>query len=185
MINLSLIPLIIVVLFVLYVWSTYNSLISLRQQIKEAVSRIDTELIRRSDLIPRLVETIKGYAKHEREVFEEITKARSGLLNAQTPKEKLEANNTLTSTLKSLFAVAENYPDLKANQNFLALQEELRDTEDKVRAARQFYISVVRDYNSRVQSFPTSIFASLFKFDLDEEYIEASEDQRKAPEVKF
>src|SRR5690348_7897298 len=147
-----------IVLIVLFVWMTYNSLITAKVRIGEAFSQIDVQLKRRSDLIPNLVETVKGYAKHEKELLENITKARSSLLKAEGVADKAKANNQLAETLKSLFAVSENYPQLKANENFLSLQEELSDTENKIAYARQFYNSTVMDYNTKLSVFPTNIF---------------------------
>jgi LemA protein len=129
----------LVVLFVIYIIATYNSLVMLRARIQEALSGIDVQLKRRTDLIPNLVETVKGYATHEKEVFENVTKARSALMTADSVQDKAQANNMLTGALKSLFAVAEAYPDLKANANFLELQQQLEDTEDKIAYSRQFY----------------------------------------------
>src|SRR5579859_6281151 len=141
----------VVVFILLYVVYVYNSLATGKVRIKEAFSGIDVQLKRRVDLIPNLVETVKGYAKHEKEVFENVTKARSALMGAQSPQEKAQSNSQLTETLKSLFAIAENYPNLKASDNFKELQEELSDTETKVAAARQFYNTNVLDYNSAIQ----------------------------------
>ncbi len=169
---------------VFYIILSYNSLVVLRNRIKEAASTIDVQLKRRADLIPNLVETVKGYAKHEKSIFENVAKARSALLSAQTMKDKAVADNMLTSALKTLFAVAENYPELKANQNFLELQRQLEDTEDKVAYSRQFYNSVVLEYNNKIQIFPTNLIASLFNFK-PEEFFEAEEEERKKVEVKF
>ncbi len=154
----------ILILLVLWVVSTYNSLITLRNRAKEAWSDIEVQLKRRYDLIPNLVETVKGYATHERELFEKVTEARTHAMGAQTMKERSEAENMLSSTLKSLFAVAENYPQLRAAENFLELQRELRDTEDKVQAARRFYNGNARDLNIKIESFPANTVANLFKF---------------------
>ncbi len=163
----------------------YNSLIKQRNQVKEAWSDIDVQLKRRHNLIPNLVETVKGYATHEREAFDSVTKARARALGAETPAEQAEAENALTSTLKTLFAVAEAYPDLKANANFLELQRELSDTENKIQAARRFYNSVTRDYNTGIQSVPKNIVAGMFSFK-EEEYFELSEEaERSVPEVDF
>ena len=142
----------------------YNRLITLFNRAKEAWSDIDVQLKRRYDLIPNLVETVKGYASHERELFEKVTEARTRAMGAQTMKEHSEAENMLSSTLKTLFAVAENYPQLRASENFLELQREVRDTEDKVQAARRFYNGQVRDLNIKIESFPAKIVASLFGF---------------------
>ncbi len=158
---------IILLIVILIVW-LYNSLVGLRNRVKNAWSQIDVQLKRRTDLIPNLVETVKGYAKHEKGVFEEVTKARSNLMNAQSVKESQEANNMLTGALKSLFAVAENYPDLKANQNFLELQDQLAQTEDKIAYSRQFYNDTVLMYNNKCQMFPSNIIASMFHFEQSE-----------------
>jgi LemA protein len=175
-------------LILLYFVYIYNRLISLRERVKESSSDIEVQLKRRADLIPNLVETVKGYASHEKEVFEKVTEARSKILSAQTVKEGLEADNMLTSALKSLFAVAENYPELKANQNFLHLQQELVDTEDKIQASRRFYNAVLREYQSYKESFPANIIANSFKF-YNFEYYELSYEEKekvqKPPEVKF
>ena len=158
------IVLLVVALVFLWVISVYNRLVTLKNRAKEAWADIDVQLKRRYDLIPNLVETVKGYAAHERELFEKVTEARTKAMGAQTIKEKGEAENFLSSTLKSLFAVAENYPDLKASTNFLELQRELRDTEDKIQAARRFYNTNVRDLNIQIESFPANIIAETFRF---------------------
>ncbi|PIZ65873.1 hypothetical protein COY14_01480 [Candidatus Roizmanbacteria bacterium CG_4_10_14_0_2_um_filter_36_9] len=167
-----------------YLVSIYNSLIVLKTRIQEALSGIDVQLKRRADLIPNLVETVKGYAKHEKTVFENVTKARSALMNAGTVGQKAEADDMLTGALKSLFAVAENYPELKANTNFLDLQRQLEDTEDKVAYSRQFYNSNVLDFNSKIQMFPTVIIAKTFGFATFDFFKAEKEDQKKV-EVKF
>jgi LemA protein len=141
----------------------YNGLVQSRTRTQEAYSDIDVQLKRRYDLIPNLVESVKGYASHEKTVFEDVTKARSNAMQA-TGSAKAAAENQLSGALKSLFAVAENYPDLKANQNFLSLQNELTDTEDKIQAARRFYNGMVRDLNTKIQVFPTNIFANMLGF---------------------
>jgi len=156
--------LLVVAMVFLWVISAYNRLVTLKNRAKEAWADIDVQLKRRYDLIPNLVETVKGYAAHERELFEKVTEARTKAMGAQTLKEKGEAENFLSSTLKSLFAVAENYPDLKASINFLELQRELRDTEDKIQAARRFYNTNVRDLNIQIESFPANIIAETFRF---------------------
>ncbi len=164
----------IVALVLISVIFIYNSFVSRKNQIDEAWSDIEVQMKRRYDLIPNLVETVKGYAAHEKGVFENVTKARSAAMGAQSAGEKAQAENALTGTLKTLFAIAENYPDLKANTNFLELQRELSDTENKIQAARRFYNSNVRDYNTMVQTFPSNIIAGSFGFktreffDLDE-----------------
>lgn len=165
---------------------SYNRFVSQKQMIKDSFSNIDTELRRRYDLIPNLIETVKGYAAHEKAVFENVTLARAAAINAQGPAAQAQAENMLTGALKSLFAVSEAYPDLKANQNFLALQAELSNTEDRIQTSRRFYNSNVRDYNRRVHAFPSSIIAGMFKF-ADEEYFEVEEALREAgaPKVDF
>ncbi|OGK21418.1 hypothetical protein A2866_01160 [Candidatus Roizmanbacteria bacterium RIFCSPHIGHO2_01_FULL_39_8] len=172
------------ILLVVYFVATYNGFVILRTRIKEALSGIDVQLKRRADLIPNLVETVKGYAKHEKGVFEEVTKARSALMSAKTPADKAEANNMLTDALKSLFAVAEAYPDLKASENFRDLQRQLEDTEDKIAYSRQFYNSNVLDYNTKIQTFPSNLVANIFGFK-QEEFFAATEEERKKVEVKF
>jgi LemA protein len=168
----------------LYLWYIYNSLITARLRINEALSHIEVQLKRRVDLIPNLVEAVKGYAKHEKDLLENVTKARASLVSAKTTQEKAEANNFLTDTLKSLFAVAENYPDLKASQNFLSLQEELSDTENKIAYSRQFYNNNVLDYNTKLQVFPNVLIVSLFKFK-PADFFQASEEDKKPVQVKF
>ncbi len=171
-------------LLAVYVVAMYNGFIVLSRRIKEALSGIDVQLKRRADLIPNLVETVKGYAKHEKGVFENVTKARSSLMKAETLAEKAEANNMLTSALKSLFAVAEAYPQLRASENFQELQRQLEDTEDKIAYSRQFYNSNVLDYNTRVKSFPSNVIANAFGFK-EEEFFEAEEEARKSVKVSF
>jgi LemA protein len=163
----------------------YNSLIVLRNRCENGWSQIDVQLKRRYDLIPNLVETVKGYAKHERELFERVTAARTSAINAGTVKEQAQAENVLSGTLKSLFAVAENYPELKANQNFLMLQEELAGTEGKIAFARQFYNDTVMKFNQKQQVFPASIIANAFGFK-EKEYFEIEEPAAKEPvKVQF
>ena len=175
----------IVVVLVLWLILTYNRFIALRNRVKEAWSDIDVQLKRRYDLIPNLVETVKGYAAYERELFEKVTEARTRAMGAQGLKEKGEAENILSSTLKSLFAVAENYPDLKASANFLELQRELTDTEDKIQAARRFYNGNVMSLNTKIESFPANIIANAFKFKLAE-FFQLEEAVAKEPvKVKF
>lgn len=174
---------IIAVLFiVIYVVSAYNKLVSLKIRSSEAWSDIDVQLKRRYDLIPNLIETVKGYAKHEKEAFENVTKARSEAMSATGVAEKGKAENQIESALKSIFAVAEAYPELKANENFLELQRELTDTEDKIQAARRFYNTNVRDLNISIESFPTNIIANIFKF-AKKDLFELKETQAKEPVV--
>lgn len=174
---------IIGILVVFVIW-LYNSLISAKMRVSEAFSQIDVQLKRRADLIPNLVETVKGYAKHEKSVFENVTKARSALVNAKGMEDKASANNQVTQALKSLFAVAEAYPDLKASENFKDLQTQIGDTEDKIAYSRQFYNSNVLDYNTKLLVFPTSIFAKLFNFH-PSEFFAATEEEKKAIKVSF
>jgi len=171
-------------LIIIFVWLTYNSLVTLKERIKEARSGIDVQLKRRADLIPNLVETVKGYAKHEKEVFENVTKARSALMNAGSMAEKAKADNILEGALKSLFAVAEAYPDLKASDNFKQLQSDLTDTEDKISYSRQFYNSNVLSYNTKLKMFPTNIIGGIFHFS-EEEFFEAGEGDKKEVKVSF
>lgn len=172
----------------LFVWATYNSLVTLRVRVDEAWSDINVQLKRRLDLIPNLVETVKGYAKHESGVFEKVTEARANVLNAKGVKETAAAENQFEGALKSLFAVAEAYPDLKANQNFAELQRELVDTEDKIQGARRFYNSGVTGLNTKIQTFPANVVAGMFGFknrdffDIDETERDAAE---KPVDVKF
>jgi LemA protein len=177
---------ILIVAAVIFLWivSVYNRLITLKNRVKEAWSDIDVQLKRRYNLIPNLVNTVKGYATHERELLEQVTKARTFAMQAGSMKDKLEAENALSSSLKSLFAVAENYPDLKASANFLELQRELTDTEDKIQASRRFYNTNVRDYNTKLETFPTNILAGLLKFE-KRDFFEAAEGEKALPEVKF
>lgn len=174
----------LVVLLVVYLVATYNGFVILKTRIQEALSGIDVQLKRRADLIPNLVETVKGYTKHEKTVFTEVTKARSSLMKAESLQEKADANNMLTGALKSLFAVAEAYPQLQASANFQDLQRQLEDTEDKVAYSRQFYNSNVLDFNAKVQMFPTNIIADMFAFK-PFEFFAATEEEKKKVEVKF
>jgi LemA protein len=179
--------LIILALIVLWVVISYNSFIRLINRAKEAWSDIDVQLKRRYDLIPNLINTVKGYATHEARVFEDVTKARAAAMGAGSLAEKGQAENMLTGALKSIFAIAEAYPDLKANQNFLELQRELSDTENKIQASRRFYNTNVRDLNTKIESFPSNIIANIFKF-AKMEYFELAEDEaaaRNPVAVKF
>lgn len=182
--NLTYIIIGLVLILVVYAVATYNQLVVLKTRIQEALSGIDVQLKRRADLIPNLVATVKGYAKHEKDVLENVTKARSALMKAGSLPEKAAANNMLTDALKSLFAVAENYPQLKASDNFRDLQRQVEDTEDKVAYSRQFYNSNVMDYNAKVQMVPSSLIASMFNFK-QYEFFEAQEADRQKVEVKF
>ena len=177
--------LIILAAVVLYAIGVYNSLVTLRNRCDNSWAQVDVQLKRRYDLIPNLVETVKGYAKHEREVFERVTQARNAAIAATGVKDLGAAENALSGALKSLFAVAEAYPELKANQNFLLLQEELAGTESKIAYARQFYNDVVMKFNTRQQVFPANIIAGMFQFKL-KEYFEIEEPAAKEPvKVQF
>lgn len=171
----------VLVLFGLYL---YNSLISAKLRVNEAFSQIDVQLKRRTDLIPNLIETVKGYAKQEKDVFTKVTELRSDLMNAKTPEKKAEANNMLTDALKSVFAVAEAYPQLKSSENFKALQDELSDTENKIAYSRQFYNSNVLDYNTKLQIFPNVLFAKILNFKAAE-FFGATEEEKKNVKVSF
>ncbi len=178
----------VVALVIIFVWATYNSLVTLRVRVEEAWSDISVQLKRRLDLIPNLIETVKGYAAHEKGVFEAVTAARSNVINAKGVKDTAAAENQLEGTLKSLFAVAEAYPDLKANENFVELQRELVDTEDKIQGARRFYNSGVTNLNTKIQTFPANVVASIFSFK-NRDFFEVEELEREAAnkpvEVKF
>lgn len=182
--GIGLLLLIIVGVAVLWGIAVFNGLVRLKNRVDEAWSDIDVQLKRRYDLIPNLVNTVKGYAAHEKELFEKVTEARSRAMSAGSGQGKAEAENMLSNTLKSLFAVAENYPDLKANQNFLELQRELTDTEDKIQASRRFYNGNVRDFNTKIEIFPNNIFAGILNF-TKREFFEAGEGEKEPVEVKF
>ena len=170
-----------VILWVIFV---FNGLIGLKNRTKEAWSDIDVQLKRRYDLIPNLIATVKGYAKHEEKVFTKVTEARNMAMSAQNPKDKLQAENALTGALKTLFAVAENYPQLRANENFLSLQGELAETENKVQASRRFYNGNVRDFNIKVEVFPNNLINAILRFK-KYEFFEAAEGERENIKVKF
>jgi LemA protein len=174
----------IVLLLVLVLILSYNGLVRLRNRIDNAWSQIDVQLKRRYDLIPNLVNTVKGYAAHERETFESVTQARANAINAQGPAQQAQAENVLSGALKSLFAVAEAYPELKANQNFLSLQEELTSTEDRVAYARQFYNDSVLSYNNKLQTFPRNVIAGTFNFE-KREYFEGDPEATGPVRVEF
>ncbi len=177
---------VLLVLVVGFLIATYNGLVTLRNRVEEAWSDITVQLKRRTDLIPNLVNTVKGYATHEKEVFEKVTEARSAIMNAKDVKASAEAENMLEGALKSLFAVAEAYPDLKANQNFLQLQQELVDTEDKIQASRRFYNGGVRDLNTKIQTFPTNVVAGMFGFQAKDFFeVEDRASVENPVEVKF
>jgi len=174
----------VIVLALLWLLTTFNSLVTLRNRVREAWSQIDVQLKRRSSLIPNLVEAVKGYAKHEKSVFEQVTKARSALIGAKNPHEKAVANDMLTGALKSLFAVAEAYPNLRASENFKQLQDEISDTETKVAASRQFYNTNVLDLNNSLETFPSNTIGNMFNF-TKEEFFKATEEEKVDISVKF
>ncbi|OGZ41350.1 MAG: hypothetical protein A3C80_03405 [Candidatus Ryanbacteria bacterium RIFCSPHIGHO2_02_FULL_45_43] len=175
----------VVVVLILWVVLSYNTFIRLRNRVEEGWSDIEVQLKRRFNLIPNLVETVKGYMTHEREVFEKVTAARAQTAAAKTGTDRAEAENMLSNTLKTLFAVAENYPDLKANANFLDLQRELADTENKIQSARRFYNTVVKELNNKVGFFPSNIVARLFKFHRAEFFQTEEEIEREPVKVEF
>ncbi len=177
--------LVVGVVVVLGVVLIYNSLVSTQKKVENAWAQIDVQLKRRADLIPNLVETVKGYAKFERSVLEGVTQARSALMTAKGPKDAAKAENMLSGALKSLFAVAEAYPTLKANENFKALQEELASTENKVAFARQFYNDMVMNWNTMILTFPTNIIAGMFGLNREKEFFQVTEEERKAVKVDF
>ncbi|RYL92617.1 LemA family protein [Sporolactobacillus sp. Y61] len=173
----------VIVLILLFGIISYNSLIKYRNWVQESFSQIDVQLKRRHDLIPNLVETVKGYARHEKETLTQVIAARNKLVSG-TPQERIDADNQLEGALRSIFALAESYPDLKANQNFLSLQEELSTTENKVAYSRQLYNKTVKDYNIKRESFPTNLIAGLFGF-RREELLTIPETEREVPKVSF
>lgn len=178
----------IIAVIILAIIAMYNGLIKLKNRVDEAWSDIDVQLKRRYDLIPNLVETVKGYAAHEKETLEKVVQARNAAMQAQSggdAKKQAEAENVLSATLKSIFALSESYPDLKANQNFLELQRELTDTEDKIQAARRFYNGNVRDFNTKLQVFPTNVMAGTLGFKAREFFEIAEAKEREAVQVKF
>jgi len=177
---------ILVVVIVVALWfvGTYNMFVTLRNRVKNAWAQIDVQLKRRYDLIPNLVETVKGYAAHEKEVFEKVTELRTRAMSASGPKEVGETNNMLTGALKTLFAVAEAYPELKANENFKQLQQELSQTEDKIAYSRQFYNDTVMKYNISIQQIPNNIVAGMFHFE-KKELLETAEEEKITPKVNF
>ena len=186
--NISLIILAIIIIIAVVIIAMYNSLIRLKNRVEEAWSDIDVQLKRRYDLIPNLVETVKGYAGHEKETLERVVNARNAAMAAQSggnAKQQAEAENALSATLKSIFALSESYPDLKANQNFLELQRELTDTEDKIQASRRFYNGNVRDFNTKLEVFPTNIMAGMLGFKRREFFEIGDEKQKENVQVKF
>jgi len=173
-----------VAVIIVWIIGVFNALVLLKNRTKEAFSDIDVQLKRRHDLIPNLIETVKGYASHEKDVFLKVTEARTQAINAQGVDQKAKAENVLSDTLKSIFAVAENYPELKASQNFLQLQDELSDTENKIQAARRFYNGNVRDFNTKIEIFPNSLIANLLKFQAFE-FFQADSQEKENVTVKF
>jgi LemA protein len=174
----------IVAVLAIFIVQVYNSLIQLKNKVDEGWADIDTQLKRRYDLIPNMVETVKGYAKHESKTLEAVIQARNVAMNANTPEAKVQAENALTGTLKSLFALAESYPDLKANQNFLDLQATLKEIEEKLQLSRRYYNATVRDFNTKIEIFPNNIVAGMFKFDR-RKFFEIAEEQRENVKVSF
>ena len=175
---------VVVVAVIAFIWFLYNSIIVAKLRVNEALSQIDVQLKRRTDLIPNLVEAVKGYAKHEKQLFEEVTKQRASLVSAKSVEEKAKANNQLTETFKSIFAVAEAYPALRASENFMQLQEEVSDTENKIAYSRQFYNSNVLDYNTKLVIFPNVLIAGMLGFK-PAEFFAATEEEKKAVKVSF
>ena len=171
-------------LIVLYLIGTYNSLVKLRNRVKDQWAQIDVQLKRRFDLIPNIVETVKGYAKHESETLKGVIEARNKFTVASTPEQEMEANNQLTNAVRQLFALSESYPELKADTNFLKLQENLEDTENKISSARQFYNDTVLSLNNKVEMFPSNIVANMFGFK-KEAFFEVEEAAKEAPKVQF
>ncbi|OGZ63805.1 MAG: hypothetical protein A3A98_00760 [Candidatus Staskawiczbacteria bacterium RIFCSPLOWO2_01_FULL_40_39] len=182
--TITIIILAIAALVVLWLIISFNSLVTLKNRAKEAWSDIDVQLKRRYDLIPNVVETVKGYATHERELLEKVTQARANAMGAQGVKAKADAENMLSATLKSLFAISESYPDLKASANFLELQRELADTENKIQAARRFYNTNVRDLNIAIESFPSNLIAGVFNFKAMELF-QVAEGEKEPVKVQF
>lgn len=177
--------LVIVVIIALFIAAVYNELVSLKQRVSNAWSQIDVQLQRRFDLIPNLVETVKGYMKHESGTLEKIAELRTSWAGATTPEEKMKLNSELSGTLKTIMAVSESYPDLKANENFMSLQNDLGDTENKISFARQFYNDTVTKYNTAIQVFPNNIVANMFKFGASALFVVESDEARKAVKVDF
>ena len=183
------IVLIIILIIIAALWSTYNSLVKLDERVNEAWSDITVQLKYRADLIPNVIETVKGYAKHEKEAFQGVTEARSAVMSAKTVKSAAEAEAGLTNALSRIFAIAEAYPELKANTNFIKLQEQLQDVEDKIQASRRFYNSGAKELNTKIKTFPTNMINKLVGHFKVRDYFEVAETERakieKAPEVKF
>lgn len=176
--------LVIIVLVVGWFFATYNGLVGLRNKVKDQWAQIDVQLKRRADLIPNLVETVKGFAKHEKSTFEDVIKARNTFVSAKTPEEEMKAAGELEQTVSKLFALAEAYPELKSNENFISLQNDLKDTEDKISYARQFYNDAVLKYNNKVEMVPSNIVAGMFNF-AKETFFEATKEEKETPKVSF
>jgi LemA protein len=176
--------LIIIAVIAIFIWTSYNSLVTRKNRVKNGWAQIDVQLKRRYDLIPNLVETVKGYATHERELFEKVTQARANAMSAKTVADTAQTNNALSETLKTLFAVAENYPTLKANENFMRLQEELAATENKIAFSRQFYNDEAMSYKITIERFPTNIIASIFRF-TPEDFFHIPEGEKEPVKVSF
>ena len=175
---------VVIVLLVLWVVATYNGLVSLRNRVKDSWSQIDVQLKRRFDLIPNLVETVKGYTKHESETLENVIKARNTYMSATLPEDQMKADGELTKAISKLFALSESYPELKANTNFIDLQEQLKETENKIAMSRQFYNDVVLQYNNKIEMVPSNIIANIFKFQ-KQAFFEANDEARENVKVKF
>ena len=180
-----LVALIVIVILVVLVAGAYNGLVSSRNRVKDQWSQIDVQLKKRADLIPNIVETVKGYAKHEKETLEDVVKARNALNTASTVEDEMKANNQITGALNKLFALSEAYPELKANENFMSLQRDLKDIEDKISYARQFYNDSVMTYNNKVQMFPTNIIANIFNFKESKFFEIENEKDKETPKVSF
>ena len=180
-----LVALIVIVILVVLVAGAYNGLVSSRNRVKDQWSQIDVQLKKRADLIPNIVETVKGYAKHEKETLEDVVKARNALNTASTVEDEMKANNQITGALNKLFALSEAYPELKANENFMSLQKDLKDIEDKISYARQFYNDSVMTYNNKVQMFPTNIIANIFNFKESKFFEIENEKDKETPKVSF
>lgn len=180
-----LVALIVIVILVVLVAGAYNGLVASRNRVKDQWSQIDVQLKKRADLIPNIVETVKGYAKHEKETLEDVVKARNALNTASTVEDEMKANNQITGALNKLFALSEAYPELKANENFMSLQKDLKDIEDKISYARQFYNDSVMTYNNKVQMFPTNIIANIFNFKESKFFEIENEKDKETPKVSF
>ncbi len=183
--TVSYVILAVVVVIILWLIGVYNGLIRLKNRVKEAWADIDVQLKRRYDLIPNLMETVKGYMKHEEGVLTKVTEARAAAMGAKSIEDKAKAENMLSETLKSLFAVSESYPDLKASQNFLQLQDEISDTENKIQASRRFYNTQVRDFNTKIEVFPTNMIAGMLKFKAWDFFEIEDQKEKEVPKVKF